>query len=210
MAEAIASPLSAWESFYVIVGSSAAALTGLMFVVISLVADIGDSGGSTELAAFGTPNVVHFCAVLVLAAIVTAPWQALGSAAVAFGLAGVAGLGYVAIVVRRARRTTQYRPVFEDWLWHTILPTIAYATLFGAAVTLRGDPASSLFAVAAAALALLFIGIHNAWDTVTWVAIERVASRRRRQEKPAGAEARAADAPEREHSDADAAAAPSA
>ena len=205
MAEAVASPLSAWESFYVIVGSSAAALTGLMFVVISLVADIGDSGGSTELAAFGTPNVVHFCAVLVLAAIVTAPWQALGNVALAFGLAGVAGLGYVALVVRRARRTTQYRPVFEDWLWHTILPTIAYATIFGAAVTLRGAPASSLFAVAAAALVLLFVGIHNAWDTVTWVAIERVASRRRRQEK-----ADAAEAPERERSDVDAAAAPSA
>ena len=205
MAEAVASPLSAWESFYVIVGSSAAALTGLMFVVISLVADIGDSGGSTELAAFGTPNVVHFCAVLVLAAIVTAPWQALGNVALAFGLAGVAGLGYVALVVRRARRTTQYRPVFEDWLWHTILPTIAYATIFGAAVTLRRAPASSLFAVAAAALVLLFVGIHNAWDTVTWVAIERVASRRRRQEK-----ADAAEAPERERSDVDAAAAPSA
>jgi len=31
--------LAHWESFYVIVGSSAAALTGLMFVVITLIAD---------------------------------------------------------------------------------------------------------------------------------------------------------------------------
>jgi hypothetical protein len=34
------SPLVAWESFYVIVGSSGAALTGLQFVVIALIAEV--------------------------------------------------------------------------------------------------------------------------------------------------------------------------
>src|SRR5438034_1279313 len=72
------SPLAAWESFYVIVGSSAAALTGLQFVVIA-----------------------------------------------------------AAVVLRR----------------HTVV---------------------SLFAVGAAALLLLFVGIHNAWDAVTYIAIDHV------------------------------------
>lgn len=191
---AAASPLSGWESFYVIVGSSAAALTGLQFVVISLVADVGGAGGTNEVAAFGTPTVVHFCAVLLLAAIVSAPWQSIGSVGLAFGVAGLAGLGYVAIVIRRARRSTGYRPVLEDWLWHTIFPTIAYATILVAAATLRGRPAGSLFAVATAALVLLYVGIHNAWDTVTWVAIERGAGRRRTPEADRGREPLAADA----------------
>lgn len=39
MEEAVRSPLVAWESFYVIVGSSGAALTGLQFVVIALIAE---------------------------------------------------------------------------------------------------------------------------------------------------------------------------
>jgi hypothetical protein len=30
------------------------------------------------------------------------------------------------------------------------------------------------FVIAATALLLLFIGIHNAWDTVTYIAVERL------------------------------------
>ena len=39
-------PLHEWESFYVIIGTSAAALTGLMFVVIAVVADAGPRAAS--------------------------------------------------------------------------------------------------------------------------------------------------------------------
>ena len=52
----------AWETFYVIVGSSAGALTGLMFVVIALVAEF--RGSERQIEAFGTPTVVHFSAPL--------------------------------------------------------------------------------------------------------------------------------------------------
>lgn len=95
--------LRAWESFYVIVGSSAAALTGLQFVVIALIAE---SSRSTrhEIGAFGTPTVVHFCAVLLIAAILSSPWDRLTSAGIAIGLAGAAGFLYAIIVIRRARR----------------------------------------------------------------------------------------------------------
>jgi hypothetical protein len=49
-----------------------------------------------------------------------------------------------------------------------------------------GDPdpdpiGSALFGVAATALGLLFIGIHNSWDTVTYVVTE--AGRRRQGKK---------------------------
>jgi hypothetical protein len=46
--------LAAWESFYIIVGSSAGALTGLQFVVIALIADSKTPSSSPEIAAFGT------------------------------------------------------------------------------------------------------------------------------------------------------------
>jgi steroid 5-alpha reductase family enzyme len=55
----------AWETFYVIVGSAAGALTGLMFVVIALVANVRTSS-EPQIDAFGTPTVVHFGAVLLL------------------------------------------------------------------------------------------------------------------------------------------------
>jgi hypothetical protein len=169
----VSSPLHAWESFYVIVGSSAAALTGLQFVVMALVAEREKKSTITEVDAFGTPTVVHFSAVLLVSAALSAPWPTLTGADLVVGSCGLAGVAYVALVVRRVRRQTGYRPVFEDWLWHVVLPFFAYAALLVASTTIASHATAGLFAVGAVALLLLFIGIHNAWDTVTYVAIDR-------------------------------------
>jgi len=165
--------LTEWESFYVIVGSSAAALTGLMFVVITLIADLETHESGGAVAAFGTPTVVHFCAALIVSATLSAPWHSLTTVAAALAVCGVWGVAYTFIVARRARRQSTYTPVFEDWLWHTALPLAAYAALLLAAIVLPQKAESSLFVVAAVALSLVLIGIHNAWDTVTYLAISQ-------------------------------------
>ena len=70
------SALALWENFYVIVGSSAGALIGLQFVVITLIADIPIGHGAAQAGdAFATPTIVHFGAVLLLAAVLSAPWH---------------------------------------------------------------------------------------------------------------------------------------
>jgi hypothetical protein len=178
--DATGSPLGPWENFYVIIGSSAGALIGLQFVVIALIAETRRPSTSGEIdvmdattAAFGTPTIIHFAAVLLVSLILSAPWPSLSGAALALGISGCAGLGYVGVVIRRARRQTGYTLVMEDWVWHTALPLIAYATLAAAAPTLGRRVLPSLFAVAGAALLLLFIGIHNAWDAVTYIAVQR-------------------------------------
>ena len=173
MIETGQSPLAAWETFYVIVGSSGAALTGLQFVVIALVAASPHRSTSSEVDAFGTPTVVHFCAVLLIAAILSAPWRGLGGVRLALAACGIAGLGYCVVVIRRARTQERYRPVFEDWLWYTVLPMIGYAFLLLASILLRIDPERILFLIGTVALLLLFIGIHNSWDSVTYIAIAR-------------------------------------
>src|SRR5438309_6491238 len=133
-------PFSAWENFYVIVGSSAAALTGLQFVVVVLGAEARSIRGP-ELSAFGTPTIVHFCAVLLISAIISVPWHAVSSAGLALGASGLAGIIYMLVVIRRARGQSAgqkgYKPVLEDWLWHTAFPFIAYVTLLVASITLR-------------------------------------------------------------------------
>jgi hypothetical protein len=165
------SPFSAWENFYVIVGSSAAALTGLQFVVVVLGAEARSIG--PEVGAFGTPTVVHFCAALLISAIVSVPWRVVANAALALGVVGVAGIVYMAVVIRRARRQTRYVPVLEDWLWHCIFPLLCYVALLGGALVLQRDPPRTLLVVGATALCLLFIGIHNAWDAVTYIATQQ-------------------------------------
>src|SRR6266699_3494957 len=172
MQEAAVSPLPTWQNFYVITGSAAAALTGLMFVVITLIARARMRRSSETVGAFGTPTVVHFCLALLVAAILSAPWQALWHAGLLLGLSGLGGVTYVVIVLRRARRQTDYQPVLEDWLWHTVFPLISYTALVVAAILLPGHPAPALFVIAAATVLLLFIGIHNAWDNVIYIALE--------------------------------------
>jgi hypothetical protein len=164
--------LAGWESFYVILGSSAAALTGLQFVVMALVADSPRVRSVHDIATYGTPSVVHFCTALLVSAILSAPWPNLETVHIPLVLTAVAGVIYMAIVVRRARARGHYQPVLEDWIWHTMLPFIAYAVLSGAAVELEGHPTGALFLIGGATLLLVFIGIHNAWDTVVWIATQ--------------------------------------
>ena len=165
--------LHAWESFYVIIGSSAAALTGLQFVVIVLGAESGMPSPDKVTRAFGTPTIVHFCAVLLTSAILSAPWRGVSTAAMSIAAMGLAGIAYTLLVLRHARRQTVYKPVLEDWIWHTVLPLLAYAGLFTCGTLLPRDADPLLFVIAACALLLLFVGIHNAWDSVTYIASTR-------------------------------------
>jgi hypothetical protein len=161
--------LAGWENFYVIVGSSAGALIGLQFVVMALVADFPRTPAQAQAGhAFATPNIVHFGAVLLLSAALSAPWHSIGGAAFLWGLTGLVGVAYTIVVARRQWVQTTYHPVFEDWLFHAVLPFAAYATLSASAYAARTHPTGCLFGVATAALLLLFIGIHNAWDAVTY------------------------------------------
>jgi hypothetical protein len=166
-------PLAGWETFYVILGSSAAALTGLQFVVIALGAESQTIGGSEVVNAFATPTVVHFCAVLLVAAIVCTPGQTAASLSLCLSLAGIAGVAYAARVLLLTRRQTGYAPVLEDWIWHTGLPMLAYTSLLVAGVMTQWHPGPALYLVAAMALLLLFVGIHNAWDAAVYMSSHR-------------------------------------
>jgi hypothetical protein len=168
-----ASPLAAWESFYVIAGSSGAALTGLQFVVIALIADTRPTSSDLEIDTFGTPNIVHFCAALLISCILSAPWPTMIGVAIALGCCGVLGVAYTAVIIRRASRQRGYKPVLEDWLWHCVFPFVAYIALLAGGWELESNSTTSLFIVAGAVMLLLFIGIHNAWDTVTFLVLTR-------------------------------------
>src|SRR4051812_9097352 len=129
-----------WENFYVIVGSSAGALIGLQFVAIALIAEMPAVHGQEQAgAAFATPTIIHFSAVLLLSAVLSAPWHGVGGVAWAWTILGLAGIVYEIIVARRMRIQTVYKPVFEDWLFHVLLPFVAYAMLAGSGYAAKAD-----------------------------------------------------------------------
>jgi hypothetical protein len=166
-------PLREWQTFYVIVGSAAAALTGLQFVVIALGANARTLRDPAAVKAFGTPTIVHFCVVLTTAALVVMPRHTTATLAICIGALGLGGVVYAIITARRARRQTGYQPVLEDWLWHVGFPNVAYIALFFTGFGTLRYTAGALYVIAAAVLLLLFIGIHNAWDSAVYISTRR-------------------------------------
>ena len=173
MDDALHSTLAGWADFYLITGSAAAALTGLQFVVQTLLASepvrpIGRKDPEGGMAAFSSPTIVHLSLALVLSSLLSVPWPGYQSMRVALALVGAGALGYTINVLRRAHLQRAYVPVFEDWLWHFLLPGVAYGGVLLTAFFFHRGVEGPLFVAGAATLLLLCIGIHNAWDAVTW------------------------------------------
>jgi hypothetical protein len=158
-----------WQSFYVMLGSSAAALIGLQFVVVALIANMRQLATPSTIHAFGTPTVAHLGGTLIISAIMSASWPSPVPVAVALTMLGAAGVGYVVIVIRRVRRQIGYEPDVEDWLWYAVVPCGLYIALVVAGLMLLAPSRVVLFVVAGAALGLLLLGIRNSWDTITYV-----------------------------------------
>jgi hypothetical protein len=171
--ESAAPFLAAWSNFYLMIGSSAAALTGLMFVVITLVTRAEQMSRTEDgIASFSTPTVIHFSEALLVAAILSAPWRSLIAPAVLVGLTGLYGAVYIVRVFLRTRGLTTYTPDLEDWAWYTMLPFVAYGAILCGAIGLFARPASALLAIAGGMVLLVFIGIRNAWDVVAFLVIQ--------------------------------------
>lgn len=179
--------LSDWQSFYVIVGSSAAALTGLTFIVITLAADDGEHASSASarlsgLRVFITPTAVHFGTALWLSALMCIPGQTALALEMLLGGTGFAGLVYCAVLFgRMLGKSFGYKPFVSDRIWSILAPAAAYLALAATGFMMPHRAAISLYAVSGVAMLLLLIGIHNAWDVVVWITTERHARRERQR-----------------------------
>jgi hypothetical protein len=163
--------LAPWANFYIMTGSAAAALIGLMFVVITLVT--GEERAFKDpdgVATFSTPTVLHFSSALMVSAICSAPWPSFAGPDVLVGLVGLGGLFYIVRVFFLARRLPTYKPDLEDWSFYSVLPFIAYGILFASSLVLHFGLMGALFGYGGGITMLIFIGIHNAWDVVTFLA----------------------------------------
>jgi hypothetical protein len=175
--------LGDWQNFYVIVGSTAGALTGLTFVVITLAADASGLARTPAarfagLRTFITPTAVYFGSALWIAALMCVPGHTPPTLGACLGVSGVGGLIYCATITHRMFHTLgDYKPFVSDWLWNVVLPLTGYLALFATGWLLQWFTTPTLYGVGATTLLLLFIGIHNAWDVVVWITTERHARR---------------------------------
>jgi hypothetical protein len=175
------SPLEGWDNFYVILGSGAAALLGLTFVVIALIAE--RRANPAGMAGYITPTVVHFGTVLGLSCFASMPHQNVLALSLGVGSTAMGLLIYTGTITSNMRGFShQYVPVPEDWIWHVILPALVYGVLLAMAFLLWREPRESLYGIGSALLLLLFVGIHNSWD----VAVSVTAQNRKDEDKERG------------------------
>ena len=140
MDQTFSSLLAAWSNFYVMTGTSAAGLTGLMFVVITLVTGAEKARSQDGISTFSTPTVMHFGAALFVSAVLIAPFRSVAIAATLVGFAGLYGVVYILRVTYRAKRLQGYRPDIEDWTWYNALPFLAYGAILAGAIALHAVP----------------------------------------------------------------------
>jgi len=195
-------PLHGWENYYVILGSSAAALTGLTFIVITISSGEGGSFANSAsarllgLRAFITPIAVHFCAALWLSVLLSVPGLTVTRLAICLGITGVVGVMYCARVIGwMLQALVNYKPFLDDWIWNAFLPSSAYLCVLVVALILRAHTLLSLYLVAAVTVVLLFVGIHNAWDVVAWITTERHARKYERRDSSRSQASEGSDPP---------------
>ena len=187
--------LQPWQNFYVLVGTAAATLTGLMFLSVTFGSSLVTRETAHISRAFLNPIYEHFVQVLLTAWLTTVPvldWSVFGSLLVVLGLLRLTTLPRVFRHYQEAQRRAGDVDL-SDWLMAIVLPLLCHLGLLvtGAAFVLHASGAVASLAVVT--LTLLFIAIHGAWELLVWMALavnERRGSADPREVRPAPAEPR--------------------
>jgi hypothetical protein len=160
-----------WENYYLMIGSSAGALIGLMFVVVTLTAGRDRAEVERGKHLYTSPIVWHLAVILTLsgaAAVPNMPVRAFGIGAGALGLLGVViGVRSAAGI---AKRPGAPEAAGFDVFWYGIAPAIVYVGLAGSAFGILRGWKWGTMALAADLMALLLVSIHAEWDLVTYLA----------------------------------------
>ena len=155
-----------WESYFMLTGTGAVTLMGLLFVVITLGAERSEQGDEQLLRTFLTPTLVHFGIVFLIALLVLSPEG--DSLILPFGLIGLTGLVYsVGIAVKTARR---HRLFSQAWLFHGGIPIVCYMGVIAAAWLGLTSTRQAYSVFRAISALLLLTGMRNAWAVAIGIA----------------------------------------
>jgi hypothetical protein len=164
--------LREWHDFYGLVGTASATLVGLMFIAVSIGTTIFNENHRAAVAAFITPTVTHFAAVLFACLVVSMPshtWLSLG---VLLGVGALAGAALSGAVVVQMIIRHRFSVDLEDRLFYAAAPLAGYVLgLVAVALLFTHQAAVSADLIAAAVLTLLFAAIRNAWDMMVWIVL---------------------------------------
>ncbi len=162
-----------WDNFFILAGGAGATMIGLLFVAITVGADLSTPHGLYGTRAFLTPTLILFGSVLLQCLAALSPWPSAWPVGIILGLCGLTGLVYQIHVILMQRKIDFASPDWLDWALFSAVPTVGYASLIAGAIGLIAEKSFAPYAIVGAIALLLFAGIYGAWDLTLWIARNR-------------------------------------
>jgi hypothetical protein len=162
--EAFSQAVEGWHNFYLMVGTAAATLVGLLFVSLSLNADAITRKENADLRVLAAQTFTSFLNVVMLAVLFLIPSQApLG---LGLPLLGISGYGLYE-TVDRFLKTRRAQP--RAWgrggvARHFVIPTLCFVTLLVIAVSVLLGWTGGLYWLVPVMILLIVAASRNAWD----------------------------------------------
>jgi hypothetical protein len=161
-----------WGEFYLMAGSAAAVLIGLIFVVISLMQDRTRSTVLVGSKLYMGPIVLSVSFVLVVSAAALTPGisrEAFAAVSAAVALWGLMRAMMSIIGISRLSGIED-PPHWTDVWFYGVIPSVLWLALAGVAFDFWTGVSWSREALAAVVTAVLLLAIRNEWDLITWIA----------------------------------------
>jgi hypothetical protein len=157
--------LDGWDNFFIMAGTAAATLIGLVFVAVTVGAGFSKSSIAHGARGFLTPTLFSLA--------VLAPWPSATPLGIILSLGGLAGLAYQIRVIAGRRKAGLILPDWHDWLPHVGVPALGSGSLIAGAAGLLAKRSFAPYAIAGAAVLLLCAGIYGSWDLTLWMVKNR-------------------------------------
>ncbi len=161
-----------WQTFYQMTAEAAATLTGLVFVVVTLSSGRRTPVNERGVLLFTSPTVFQLTSVLVISALALIPEGETPPPVLLMIAWSFGGLIYAFTRLIGISRLEEASHWSDIW-YYGVGPTVTHLGLAAANIAALVHLPHSAYAVAICLLALLLLGIRNAWDLATWLAPRR-------------------------------------
>lgn len=164
-----------WQNFYLLVGTAAATLVGLMFVAVTFGSGLVKPETATTARSFLDPIVNHLVQTLLVACLVIIP--TMGSAVFGILLLFVSAFRLVALVgIYRHMRLAHSRSndiELSDWVMGIAIPIVCHLLLAASGVAFTLHYVIAFDVLAVVTIVNLMNGVYGAWELMVWMALAR-------------------------------------